>query len=181
MTFPAKPWEPSLQLPVWTAMLNQNYIYAKRSLPIWISTPTLIFFGRYFVDSEFGVQVGCVGQYGRPFDAVKLFRAAVGSLLQKYNFLRWSSFWLPPPIRSSILKWRLDQVALPTPLSDLDLVQTNTVSTFWSLVNAETSHFLAPLVIFCEELWCKYRLQNTNNAISQLTRVWKKALFVLET
>ena len=85
MTFPAKPWEPSLQLPVWTAMLNQNYIYAKRSLPIWISTPTLIFFGRYFVDSEFGVQVGCVGQYGRPFDAVKLFRAAVGSLLQKYN------------------------------------------------------------------------------------------------
>ena len=86
MTFPAKPWEPSLQLPVWTALLNQNplTIYMQSALSQFQFQPQRWFsLDIYFVDSEFGVQVGCVGQYGRPFDAVKLFRAAVGSLLQK--------------------------------------------------------------------------------------------------
>ena len=63
------------------------------SLSIWILTSESWFCQNKYVDSEFEVQVGCVGQYGRPFDVVRLTRALAACLPSKRSSITEDFHW----------------------------------------------------------------------------------------
>ena len=135
------------------------------SLSIWILTSESWFCQNKYVDSEFEVQVGCVGQYGRPFDVVRLTRALAACLPSKRSSITEDS------PSGQVAKYLLRSFKIQ--------IYTVHVLEFWKCSTCQFTRILIYSRSFSQKLWCIYRFQNTNNTISLFPQYLDEEMLII--